>query len=150
MATKRTPAGLVGRWLIVVIAFALAIALTLIVLTALGSVTMGEELRDGQQIEGELGTVITILSFLFGGASFLVALTPTLTVIPALIAVIIGEVVQIRSLLYYVIAGGLAVVSLPLLASPVEATFNTHYMAIFATAGFAGGFCYWLMAGRNS
>jgi hypothetical protein len=38
--------------------------------------------------------------------------------------------------------------------TPAEAmenvTYSSEYFAIIATAGFAGGFVYWLIAGRNA
>ena len=147
---KRSIGGLFARALMVIIAFTLAVLLATIVLMLIGSYSMGEQLRDGYQPDGDMGMIVNVLSMLFGGASFLMVVTPTLTILPALLAVIIGEVVQIRSALFYIVAGGLAVAALPILASPLDAAFNTHYLAIFATAGFSGGLLYWLMAGRNA
>ena len=43
-------------------------------------------------------------------------LTTGLTVIPALLVVFIGEIARIRSALYYVVGGGLALAAVPLLA----------------------------------
>ena len=147
---KRSPASLLARGLWVIISFTLAVGLALLLLVVLGGNVMGNELREGYQPEGELGTLVDILSMLFGGASFLIVLTPTLSLLPALIAVIIGEVAQLRSALYYIVAGGLAVVALPLLGSPADTSFDTQFLTIFATAGFAGGLLYWLLAGRNA
>lgn len=147
---KRTIAGLLGRSLMVIVAFTLAALLAAIVLMLLGSYSMGEELRDGYQPDGEMAGLVSLLSMVFGGASFLMFVTPTLTILPALVAVIVAEVIQVRSLLYYLIAGGLSVTALPLLASPENSIYNPHYLAIFATAGFVGGMFYWLMAGRNA
>ncbi|MGD9670906.1 MAG: hypothetical protein AB7U75_17995 [Hyphomicrobiaceae bacterium] len=77
-----------------------------------------------------------------------------LTLIPALAVVIIGEVARIRSMLYYVLGGGLALVAVPLLARYGEAdatsALPTAVWQVFATAGFAGGWTYWLIAGRNA
>ena len=147
---NRSIGGLLARTLMVIIAFALAVLAATIVLMVLGSYTMGEELRDGYQPDGEMALIVNVLSMLFGSTSFLMVVTPTLTILPALLAVIIAEVAQIRSALYYIIAGGLAVVALPVFSSPGDAAFNTHFLTIFATAGFAGGLLYWLMAGRNA
>jgi hypothetical protein len=147
---NRTLFGQFARALMVIIAFTLAVLLALIVLLALGTYSMGDELRDGYQPADEMGLVVNVLSMLFGGASFLMVVTPILTILPAFFAVIVAEVVQIRSVLYYTLAGGLSVAVLPILASPAETGFNSHYLAIFATAGFAGGWAYWLMAGRNA
>lgn len=77
-----------------------------------------------------------------------------LTLVPALAVIIIGEVARIRSMLYYVLGGGLAVVAVPLLARLGEAgtisTLPSTVWQVFATAGFAGGWVYWMLAGRNA
>lgn len=77
-----------------------------------------------------------------------------LTLIPALAVVIVGEVARIRSMLFYVLGGGLALVAVPLLARFGEtggiAALPAAVWQVFATAGFAGGFIYWLLAGRSA
>ena len=79
---------------------------------------------------------------------------PALTVLPAAIAAIIGEALRIRSWMYYVLAGGAAMVAIPVLASQrggeLPALPAGQYMTIFAAVGFAGGLVYWLLAGRNA
>ena len=81
-------------------------------------------------------------------------LVASITVIPALLLVIVGEIGRIRSIVYYVAGGGLALAAIPLLARFGQAGAVTTPEAIvwqvFATAGFAGGFVYWLIAGRNA
>ncbi len=82
-------------------------------------------------------------------------LSSALTILPAIALVIIGEVASIRSAIYYVLGGGAALAAIPLLARlnqttggmlvPTEAVWH-----IFATAGFAGGLVYWLLAGRRA
>jgi hypothetical protein len=83
-----------------------------------------------------------------------VRLMSAVTVLPALALVIVGEVARIRSSLFYVIGGGLALAAIPLLArfgsfgsGPVPGNLVWQ---IFATAGFAGGLAYWLLAGRKA
>lgn len=74
-----------------------------------------------------------------------------LTIVPALAFIIIGEVARIRSAFYYVMGGGLALVAVPLLARYSDpSTLSTTLWQVFATAGFAGGWVYWLLAGRNA
>jgi hypothetical protein len=81
-------------------------------------------------------------------------LTTGLTIIPALLVVFVGEVAHIRSALYYVAGGGAALAAIPLLArvgqSGVVVLPEQIVWQVFATAGFAGGFVYWLIAGRNA
>ena len=77
-----------------------------------------------------------------------------LTLIPALVVVIVGEIARIRSAIYYVAGGGLALAAMPMLARMTESGNvvipETTVWQVFATAGFAGGFVYWLIAGRNA
>ena len=77
-----------------------------------------------------------------------------MTIVPVLLLVIVGEVARIRSSIYYVVGAGLALASIPLIAKlgyagsalgPTNAVWQ-----VFATAGFAGGFIYWLIAGRRA
>jgi hypothetical protein len=80
-------------------------------------------------------------------------LTTGLTVIPAILVVLLGELASIRSVLYYIAAGGAALLAVPLLAQlpQVQGGLRTPVVwQVFATAGFAGGFVYWLLAGRNA
>ena len=68
--------------------------------------------------------------------------------------VIVGEIARIRSLVYYVAGGGVALAAIPLLARSASGAPSprpsTLVWQVFATAGFAGGFVYWLIAGRNA
>jgi hypothetical protein len=61
---------------------------------------------------------------------------------------------RVRSWLYYVLAGGLSLAATPILAAPETAELSSilasHTMTIFATAGFAGGLLYWLLAGARA
>jgi hypothetical protein len=66
----------------------------------------------------------------------------------------VGEVGRIRSSLYYVIGGGVALATVPLMArlgQPLTVLdLSPVVWQVLATAGFAGGFVYWLIAGRNA
>lgn len=81
-------------------------------------------------------------------------LTTGATIIPALLVVFIGEIASIRSAIYYIAGGGLALAAVPLLARYGETgSFvvpEQMVWQVFATAGFAGGFVYWLLAGRSA
>jgi hypothetical protein len=82
------------------------------------------------------------------------ALIAGLTILPALAIVIVGEVARIRSWLYYMVGGGLALGLLPLLAKATAPDLMSVPPAalwqVLATAGFAGGIVYWLIAGRTA
>ena len=92
----------------------------------------------------DLGAVLLKLS--------LVMLSPQVLLLPVLVA-IGGEVARIRNAIYYVAAGGLAFALVPLMArlgGPGPLADTAAIWPIFATAGFAGGFVYWLLAGRRA
>jgi hypothetical protein len=72
----------------------------------------------------------------------------------AILVVVIGEVARIRSALFYIAGGGLAVAAAPLFIEFQRAgTLVSPPMMIwqvFATAGFVGGGIYWFLAGRRA
>jgi hypothetical protein len=140
----------VFRLLWVVVAFCVAAIVALAVLFALGSMWVGDELRAAAPHD-------PILSHggasVFGVVLFAGTVTPALTALPALIAMVVGEVLRVRSWIYYVLAGGASLAAIPLLASAPDGAPSIpagEYMTIFATAGFAGGFIYWLLAGARA
>ncbi len=88
-----------------------------------------------------------------GAVAFAFTVAPVLTLLPALVVIIGGEVARIRSLLYYVVGAGVAAAAMPLIAmqpTPGPAAYSAPYFSILATAGFAGGLVYWLIAGRRA
>jgi hypothetical protein len=138
------------RMLWVVTACCIAAGAALAVLLALGGAWVGDELKAAAPHDPMLQHGAPV----FGIVLFAKTVTPALTVLPALVAVVIGEVLRLRSWIYYVLAGGAALAVVPLLAAPQGADLAeiaaSHYMTIFATAGFAGGFIYWLLAGARA
>ena len=140
----------VFRMLWVVTAFCVAAAATLAVLFALGALWAGSELRSAAPQDPMLQHAAP----LFGMVLFAGTVAPALNALPALVAVVAGEVLRLRSWMYYVLAGGASLAVVPLLAAPqgadLTAIVASQYMPIFAAAGFAGGFIYWLLAGRQA
>jgi hypothetical protein len=136
-----------GIW--VILAFGLAVFAALAVLFALGAIWVGDELRAAAPHDPMLHHGAAPI---FGMVLFAGTVTPALTSLPALMAVVAGEVLKVRSWMYYVLAGGVSLVPLLVSArdSGLPAVASSQYMAIFLTAGFAGGFVYWLLAGRNA
>ena len=136
-----------GRLIVVPLGFLLALAATAFVLVTLGLEKITHAMH-GQ----EAGPEIVESTFdLFWQGSLLAS---GASILPALAVVIIGEVARIRSWLYYVIGGGLALAAIPLLArintSGVATLSEATVWQVFATAGFAGGLVYWVIAGRNA
>ena len=136
-----------GRVLWLPIAFLLSAAVTVFVILSLG------QERIVQAVAGRGPDEVTI------GAGFDllrlgVALASAQALVPALLLIIIGEVARIRGAIYYVVGGGAALAVVPLLArigQPLTVLdFSPVVWQVLATAGFAGGFVYWLIAGRNA
>ena len=128
-----------ARMIVVSMAFVVAAGAALFVFVTLGLeyVTLA--------MHGEVGEPAAVL-FEFLWQAYVLA--SALTLVPALAVVLIGEVARIRSVIYYVAGGGAALTVFPLLARlgpPEPAAWQ-----VLATAGFVGGFVYWLLAGRRA
>lgn len=140
------------RLLAVAFGFLLAIlagAITLFVLGArwaAGEVTAFTP-QEADEVSRAINQGLGVIAFFF-------TVAPVLTLLPGLAAAVVGEVARIRSLLYYLIAGGAAAALMPLIATRSEATGSTAYTApyftLMATSGFAAGIVYWLIAGRKA
>lgn len=139
-----------GRFIRMIVALVISIiggAVTLGILSARWAFDRLDEAALADDPAAPLGDVGSMLIYS-------VELAPALTLVPPLVAVILGEVLRIRSLLYYVAMGGLAAVLVPLAAGVTEIASAGPYpdvpagLPIVATAGFAAGFFYWLLAGR--
>jgi hypothetical protein len=134
----------------VAIAFLIAALASLAVLFALGGIWAGGELRAAAPND----PVVRDGAPIFGVLLFARTVGPALTALPALIAVVAGEVMRVRSWMYYVLASGLSLAAIPILAAPETAELSSilasQTMTIFATAGFAGGLLYWLLAGARA
>jgi hypothetical protein len=141
------------RFIWVTTALVLAIGMALVVLFALGAIWVGDELRAAAPGD----PVIDLGAPWFGAVLFAGTVAPALTALPAILAAMVGEVLRVRSWLYYVPAGGAALAVVPLLTGAPPADLPAlpalppgQYLSIFAAAGFAGGFVYWLLAGRRA
>jgi len=138
---------MIGRIIVVVFAFFLATATAGFVLFTLGLERVTGELH---RLRPDDDGVTASLSMLDQG----LALIAGVSIIPALLVIFVGEIARIRSVIYYVAAGGIALATVPLLARVQQAgafAMPEHTVwQVFATAGFAGGFVYWLIAGRNA
>lgn len=135
----------IGRLIWIPIAFLIAAAAAMLVLVTLGLENITHAIHDLDEID----TVTAAYDVAWQGT----IIASGATLIPALIVVIVGEVARIRSWLYYMVGGGVSLAIIPLLARLDPATMTYALPAmwhVFATAGFAGGFVYWLLAGRNA
>lgn len=136
-----------GRLIVVPLAFLLGAAAALFVLVTLGLERITHALSGRIEDAGALAVLIELV--LQGGL-----LVSGLTILPALLVAIVGEIARIRSVLYYVVGGGLAMCATPLIAGAVRIGVETLpepvVWQVFATAGFLGGLVYWLLAGRRA
>ena len=137
----------IGRIILVPIAFVLAALVTLFVIISIGQERVVEALSARRPDELPVGAAFDLLGL---GLS----LFSVYTLLPALLVVIVGEVGRLRSALYYVAAGGAALAVVPFLTrldQPARALeLAPAVWQVLATAGFAGGFVYWVLAGRNA
>ncbi len=148
-ALEMTMGRAIGRLILVPLACLLAIAVAAAVLLTLGLERATHVMHRGSgmsQIE-ELLSILEAMPRLGAAVS----------IIPAALLVIVGEVVRIRSLTYYVVGGGAVLAIIPLLGLPAGGSSAGPGLLeagalwqVFATAGFAGGLVYWLVAGRRA
>ena len=120
---------------------------TLFVIVSLGQERIVQAMTGRGPDEATIGAAFDLLGLVL-------TLISVQTLLPALLLVIVGEVARIRGAMYYVIGGGVALALVPLLArlgnpSTVLGLAPAVWQ-VLATAGFAGGFVYWLLAGRNA
>jgi hypothetical protein len=137
----------VGRIILLPIAFVLAAATTLFVVFYVGQTQVVQAISARSPDEVPIDRILDILSMALRFAT-------VYTVVPALLLVIVGEAARIRSAVYYIVGGGAALAIVPLLvrlgqpATVLE--LSPAVWQVLATAGFAGGFVYWLLAGRTA
>jgi len=136
-----------GRVIMVPLAFILAALTTLFVILSLGQERIVQAMTGRGPDEATIGAAFDLLGLAL-------ALVSVQTLLPALLLVIVGEVARIRSAMYYVIGGGVALALVPLLTRLGDPSavlgLAPAVWQVLATAGFGGGFVYWLLAGRNA
>lgn len=136
----------IGRLLWVAIAFFIAMFAAMIVLMTLGLETLTHAMKNVDDAD----LMFDAYDFLWTGT----AVVSAATLVPAVLVVVVGEIGRIRSWLYYMLGGGVALLVIPLFAqidtAPMPQLSLPSLWQVFATAGFAGGLVYWLLAGRNA
>ncbi len=142
----------IGRLVWVPLAFVISAAATVFFLFFIARERIVEALAGRGPDSAALGAIFDLLrqgQVLMSG----------MTIVPAVLVVVVGEVARIRSSLYYIVGGGLAFAAVPLLArygqlvpgaSISSIVPPTLVWQVFATAGFLGGWVYWFLAGRNA
>jgi hypothetical protein len=137
----------VGRILWLPFAFLLAAGITVFVIVSLGQERIIQAATGRGPDEATIGAGFDLARLAW-------SLLSVQTLLPALLLVIVGEVARIRSAMFYVIGGGAALAVVPLLSrlnQPLTVLdLSPAVWQVLATAGFAGGFAYWVLAGRNA
>lgn len=137
-----------GRLILVPVAFAIAAGVAIFVALMLGFEKIAAAMAGR---EGGTETVEAYWVIATQGALLIAGLT----IVPAVLLVIVGEVARIRSWLYYMVGGGLSLGLLPIamataMSADAAAMPPAALWQVLATAGFAGGLTYWLLAGRTA
>jgi hypothetical protein len=136
-----------GRLILVPLGFILAAVLSMVVLFTLGAERVTHTIYRRDVVIDDWAKMVNL-------AQDTVLLFSSFTIIPAILLVIVGEVARIRSSLYYILGGGAVLAIWPLMNRFGKIAQDTTQLAdlwtVFATAGFAGGFIYWLVAGRRA
>lgn len=140
-------ARVIGRIFMVPLGFILAALAALAMLVSIGLERATHAVHGGTVDLTQWSQVLDLARGFYGLAS-------VATIVPALLLVITGEVAQIRSSIYYILGGGIALSALPLLARTGSLGHELSQIGlvwqVFATAGFTGGLIYWLVAGRRA
>jgi hypothetical protein len=131
------------------LAFMLVYSLELLARTA-----AAETPPDGTIAEGYIDAAWTV----FNQAGALLPVATAFTLVPGLIVLIVAEVARIRSLTYYLAAGGIAFAALPVMlrlagragVAGAQMPWQTPFLLLIATAGFLAGAVYWVLAGRRA
>lgn len=138
---------LLARLILVPLGVVLGAAAAVFMLVTLGLEHLTHAAKRNEIDVGIIGTFFSLANHA-RGLSRIAALAP------ALLVVVVGEVARIRSALFYIAGCGAALVAIPLVASIGEGGKfvlpATKVLQVFATAGFAGGLVYWLVAGRGA
>jgi len=136
-----------GRLIMVPLGLILGLVASLAVLVSLGLEVTTQTLANRSEDLDKLEILVDM------GLGF-VTVAAAVSLLPALLVVAVGEIARIRSVLYYVMGGGAALALMPALArlgaTQAAVAMPTRVWTVMATAGFAGGLVYWLVAGRRA
>lgn len=139
-------AHVLGRLILIPLGFVCAAVAAIAVLATLGLERATHALH-GRDLDVDVDQLVAVAFTAYD-------LFSAATVVPALLVIIVGEVARIRSWVYWIAGGGVALAAMPLLARTGELHRDMAQIGVIwqvlATAGFAGGLVYWLIAGRRA
>ena len=141
---------IVRRAVMVAFAFAVAVTVGLVTLFALAFGMGVQAIAEQPPVNADEATFV--LNRFVDAIYFIGMIAEALTLLPAVVLMVIGELAKIRSWMYYVPAGAAASAAMPLLLVMRNESyvFSTPHYAVLAIAGFAAGWMYWLIAGRDA
>ena len=137
---------MIGRLFLVPLGFVLAGLAVAAVLVTLGQERLVQALSGRDMDERGIDAAFDLLKVVL-------ALLSVKTLVPAVLLIIVGEVARITNYAYYIFGGGVALVAVPILSrlgQDSAIAMSPVIWQVFATAGFAGGLVYWLIAGRGA
>jgi len=148
---------LILRLIVIVIAFMVATTATAIMVfyTLRGPIASlgreaGRAVSGIDDLETSLDAVLTLLEVF---ASLVGGFTLTAALIPAVIVIILGEVMRLRSWMLYVLGGGVAMGMAAAVQGfdfeLIDLAFPDFTLSL-VSSGFVGGGIYWLLAGRRA
>jgi H+/Cl- antiporter ClcA len=138
---------MLGRILAILFSLIIAMMIAGIVL-AVGILVPDRSWLDADPVERVMFFTVSFFATSYIGATAFV---------PAVLLIVVAEVMRLRNLLYYAAAG--AVVGLTSffgsnvelrLENTTDVTPVFHPLQLAAAAGIVGGLAYWLLAGRNA
>ena len=145
------------RITVIVIAFMVSTAVTavMVIYTLRGPVaaagrSAGRAASGMDDLESSLDALLTIFEVI---ASLVGGFTLTAALVTAVIVIVAGEIMRLRSWMYYVLGGGVA---MGLAAAVQGLDFQLIDLALpgfalsLVSSGFVGGGVYWLLAGRRA
>jgi hypothetical protein len=137
----------IGRIILVPLGFIFAALAVMFILVTLGMERVTHAMH-GREADPDMWFGM------FDLAQQTIAIFSTFTIVPAILLVIVGEIARIRSSLYYILGGGAVLAAWPLISRMSTIAQDPAQLGVvwqvFATAGFAAGFIYWLVAGRRA
>jgi hypothetical protein len=135
----------VARLLVMFLAYALACVAAAAVFT-IGMLALDSDNLSSAGLPPPVGLVIVVV---------VAAIIGVIAALPAALIVVIAEAFGWRSVLFYAVLGGALALILSFgLDVPKKIdqsdSFFLHELQLLAAAGIAGGFVYWLFAGRRA
>jgi hypothetical protein len=140
----------IGRLIVVPLAFLFAGLVAAFILVTLGQERLVQAFGGRGGLDGVDDTAIDAA---FDILKLFLAVLTIKPLVPALMLVIVGEVARIRSYIYYIVGGGVALLAVPVIARLGQSSalaLSPVTWQVFATAGFAAGGVYWLIAGHRA